>query len=101
MNLKDFEQFNVLFREEYSTIYNALTDLDEHALRTAATLLQLELNAIKKELEYVDTYYKLADRALMIAEKEMSEERMDEPEIGFYADWLIKAEEEIKNESKK
>ena len=40
MNIKEFEQFNMLFRGEYSTIYNALADLDEHALRTAVTLLQ-------------------------------------------------------------
>lgn len=101
MNLQEYKRFDEMFREKFSTVYNALNDLDEQALRTAATLLQLELNATKKELEYVDAYYKLADRALTIASNEADEREIDAPECGFYTDWLIRAEEELKNESKK
>ena len=102
MNLQEYKRFDEMFREKFSTVYNALNDLDEQALRTAATLLQLELNATKKELELETHNRILYERALDIAAAKVeSYEGVNEPEEGFLCYWVNRAEEEIKNESKK
>lgn len=102
MNLQEYKRFDEMFREKFSTVYNALNDLDEQALRTAATLLQLELNATKKELELETHNRILYEKALGFALDEVeSRGGINEPEEGFYFVWVNKAEEDIENESKK
>ena len=102
MNLQDYKWFDKMFRENFSAVYSALNDLDEQTLRTAATLLQLELNATKKELELETHNRILYEKALSFALDEVeSRGGINEPGEGFLCFRVNKAEEEIENESKK
>ena len=101
MNLKDFEWFSKYMRGEYRETYNSLGNIENHDLRHIATMLSLELEATKKELELETHNRILYEKALDIAVEDAEVHEIPEPEEGFLFYWVNKAEEEIENESKK